>query len=92
MEKSCSLKLSKSEFNGIHEWVTVFVVNIGDRPAKGRHDNVRRTIEMLHQQSAISCPQIEGGIKSANGVVEKVYLVNKRDRFVVVAKFRIQGH
>jgi phage antirepressor YoqD-like protein len=51
-----------------------------------RHDNVKRTMEMLHQQGAISRPQIEDGIRSANGIVEKVYLVNKRDSFVVVAQ------
>ncbi|KAF1027106.1 MAG: hypothetical protein GAK29_00912 [Acinetobacter bereziniae] len=34
-----------------------------------RHDNVKRTIEMLAEKGVISHPQIEDGIKSANGVV-----------------------
>ena len=51
-----------------------------------RHDSIKRTMEMLYQQGAISQPQIVDGIRSANGIVEKVYLVNKRDSFVVVAQ------
>lgn len=51
-----------------------------------RHDNVKRTIETLAKQGVISQPQIEDGIKSANGIIEKLYMVNERDSYVVVAQ------
>ncbi len=51
-----------------------------------RHDNVRRTIEALFADGLISKPQIEDGNKSANGVVERVYHVGKRDSYVIVAQ------
>ena len=51
-----------------------------------RHDNVKRTIELLVEKSIISSPQIEDGEKSANGVVEKLYLLYKRDSLIVVAQ------
>ncbi|NCC41253.1 MAG: hypothetical protein EOM21_17835 [Gammaproteobacteria bacterium] len=55
-----------------------------------RHDNVKRTIEALVGQCVISQPQVEGGAKAANGVVEKLYRfsgdVGKRDSIVVVAQ------
>ena len=51
-----------------------------------RHDNVKRTISDLANSGVISYPQIEGGKKAANGVVETVYLLEKRDSFIVVAQ------
>lgn len=51
-----------------------------------RHDNVKRTIDLLVEKGVISKPQIEDGIKAANGVVERLYLVGKRDSYVVVAQ------
>jgi len=51
-----------------------------------RHDNVKRTIETLAKQGVISQPQIEDGIKSANGVTEQLYMVNERDSYIVVAQ------
>lgn len=51
-----------------------------------RHDNVKRTIATLVEAGVISQPQIEDGIKSANGVVVQEYKVGKRDSFVVVAQ------
>jgi len=51
-----------------------------------RHDNVRRTIESLFHDGLISKPQIEDGNKAANGVVEQVYQVCKRDSYVIVAQ------
>lgn len=51
-----------------------------------RHDNVKRTIETLAGAGVISQPHSEDGIKSANGVVPRHYLINKRDSFVVVAQ------
>lgn len=55
-----------------------------------RPDNVKRTIESLVDANIISHPQIEDGIKSANGVIPKVYAFlgeqGKRDSIVVVAQ------
>lgn len=51
-----------------------------------RHDSVKRTIGTLAESDVISYPQIVDGPKAANGVVEKQYLVSKRDSFVVVAQ------
>lgn len=55
-----------------------------------RHDNVKRTIETLAYQGVISRPQIEDGIKSANGVVPRHYRFTgeqgKRDSIIVVAQ------
>lgn len=51
-----------------------------------RHDNVKRTIDTLAESGLIAHPQIEDGEKAANGVVEKVYFVGKRDSYVVVAQ------
>jgi phage regulator Rha-like protein len=51
-----------------------------------RHDNVKRTIETLVKQGVISKPQFEDGGKAANGVVEKLYMINERDSYVVVAQ------
>ena len=51
-----------------------------------RHDNAKRTIDKLFSDGLISRPQIEDGIKSANGVIEKLYIVGKRDSFVIVAQ------
>ena len=51
-----------------------------------RHDNVKRTIETLINQGVISNPQIEDGEKSGNGVTEKVYMIGKRDSYVIVAQ------
>lgn len=55
-----------------------------------RHDNVKRTIETLVNSGVIIQPQIEDGIKSANGVVPQLYVFTgeqgKRDSIVVVAQ------
>lgn len=51
-----------------------------------RHDNVKRTIETLVEKGVIARPQIEDGPKAANGVVEKHYLIGKRDSYVIVAQ------
>ncbi|MFZ2306861.1 MAG: phage antirepressor KilAC domain-containing protein [Rhodoferax sp.] len=51
-----------------------------------RHDSVKRTIETLAAKGTISQPQIVDGDKSANGVVEKLYLIGKRDSYVIVAQ------
>ena len=55
-----------------------------------RPDNVKRTIESLVDAGIISHPQIEDGIKSANGVIPNVYVFSgeqgKRDSIIVVAQ------
>lgn len=51
-----------------------------------RHDNVKRSIGKLVFDQIISHPQIEDGIKSANGVTEAVYILCKRDTYVIVAQ------
>ena len=55
-----------------------------------RHDNVKRTIDMVVASGVIVQPQIEDGVKSANGVVTKVYVFSgeqgKRDSIIVVAQ------
>ena len=64
-------------------------IQIADLVEK-RHDNVKRTIETLVKSGVISQPQFEDGIKSANGVVTKVYVFSgeqgKRDSIIVVAQ------
>ena len=51
-----------------------------------RHDSVKRTIETLANQGVISYPQIVDGNKAANGVVEKLYRIGKRDSYIIVAQ------
>ncbi len=51
-----------------------------------RHDNVKRTIDTLVNQEVIAQPQIEDGGKAANGVVEKLYRIGKRDSYIIVAQ------
>lgn len=54
-----------------------------------RHDNVKRTIETLEKRGAISRPQFEDRyFTDAQGKprTEKVYLVGKRDSYVIVAQ------
>jgi phage antirepressor YoqD-like protein len=51
-----------------------------------RHDNVKRTIDTLVESAVISQPQIEDGDKSGNGVVEKIYMIGKRDSYIIVAQ------
>jgi len=53
---------------------------------KKRHDSVKRTIETLAEKGTISQPQIVDGEKAANGVTEKVYLIGKRDSYIIVAQ------
>jgi len=65
--------------------VTMSSKEIADLVEK-RHDNVKRTIETLEKQGVISHPQIEDGARAANGVVEKIYRVGKRDSYVLVAQ------
>ncbi|MBX9866084.1 MAG: Rha family transcriptional regulator [Burkholderiales bacterium] len=53
---------------------------------KRRHDNVKRTMEMLQNKELISFTQIEENSESKVGRPKTVYHVNKRDSYVVVAQ------
>lgn len=53
---------------------------------ESRHDVVKLSIERLAKSGVISQPPLVDGPKAANGVVEKHYLVSKRDSYVVVAQ------
>lgn len=72
-----------------NQFPTMTSKDISELVAK-RHDNVKRTIETLYQTGVISQPQFEDGEKSANGVIEKVYVFTgeqgKRDSIIVVAQ------
>lgn len=55
-----------------------------------RHDSVKRTVVRLAEAGIISNPPMVDGDRSANGVVEKLYIFTgaqgKRDSIVVVAR------
>lgn len=51
-----------------------------------RHDSVKRTVERLAEKGVISQPPMVDGPKSANGVVEQVYFLDKRSSLIVVAQ------
>ncbi|WP_203249859.1 Rha family transcriptional regulator [Cysteiniphilum marinum] len=53
---------------------------------ESRHDKVKQSIERLAERGVISQPPMGDGKKSANGIVEKVYLVSKRDSYIIVAQ------
>jgi phage regulator Rha-like protein len=53
---------------------------------ESRHDKVKQSIERLAERGVIAQPPMGDGAKSANGVVEKVYLIGKRDSYVIVAQ------
>jgi len=64
---------------------------------ESRHDKVKQSIERLSsiqynddgtvkRNAIISKPPMGDGAKSANGVVEKLYLINKRDSYIIVAQ------
>lgn len=53
---------------------------------ESRHDDVKRSIFRLAEKGAISKPPMADGVKSANGVTEKVYVIGKRDSYVIVAQ------
>lgn len=57
---------------------------------ESRHDSVKRTIERLVESGAISRPPLVDGERSANGVIESVYAVGKRDSYVIVAQLSPQ--
>ena len=69
----------------LHAPMTMTSKEMADLTEK-RHDSVKRTIETLANQGVIAQPQIVDGNKAANGVVEKLYCIGKRDSYVIVAQ------
>lgn len=53
---------------------------------ESRHDNVKTSIDRLVKSGAISQPAMKDGAKSANGVSESIYVICKRDTYVIVAQ------
>ncbi len=53
---------------------------------ESRHDKVKQSIERLVERGVISQPPVGDWPKSSNGVVIRVYLLSKRDSYVVVAQ------
>jgi len=53
---------------------------------ESRHDKVKQSIERLVKREVISQPPMGDGPKSANGTVTKVYLIGKRDSYIIVAQ------
>lgn len=56
---------------------------------ESRHDKVKQSIDRLVERGVISQPPMGDGVKSANGIVERVYIFDashKRDTYVVVAQ------
>ena len=51
-----------------------------------RPDSVKRSIKRLMSGGTISQSPLVGGIKAANGVVERLYYVSERDSYVIVAQ------
>lgn len=74
-----------SELSLIPETLTMTSREIAELVEK-RHDNVKRTIETLAERGVIHQPQFEDGEKSANRVVEKIYILDKRSSMIVVAQ------
>ena len=53
---------------------------------ESRHDHVKTSIERLVSSGAISRPALRDGARAGNGVVEKLYVISKRDTYVIVAQ------
>lgn len=57
---------------------------------ESRHDDVKRSIDRLTKAGVISKPPLADGAKAANGIIEKVYQIGKRDSYVIVAQLSPQ--
>jgi phage antirepressor YoqD-like protein len=51
-----------------------------------RHDSVKRTIDRCAESGVIVQPPLVDGAKAANGITEKLYLLDKRSSLIVVAQ------
>jgi phage antirepressor YoqD-like protein/phage regulator Rha-like protein len=72
----------------IHQHVlrTISSIDISELVGS-RHDSVKRTIERLQQKGVVSfTPSVETSHEGAGARPLEVYLVNKRDSFIVVAQ------
>ncbi len=83
--KRRSLQGNRMQLMNMSQQQTMSSREIADLVEK-RHDNVKRTITSLVNAGVISQPQIEDGKISANGIVEMVYEVGKRDSYIIVAQ------
>lgn len=82
MNTTTALSLHSDRFNRVLTMSSLEMTGLAEK----RHDSIKRTIDTLVARGAISQSQIVDGLKSANGVVEQVYLVGKRDSYVVMAQ------
>jgi anti-repressor protein len=57
---------------------------------ESRHDSVKRAIVRLVKAGAIGQPPLVDGERAANNVSEQVYLIGKRDSYVLVAQLSPQ--
>lgn len=57
---------------------------------EARHDSVKRSVERLVENKVIAKTPLVDGIKSANGVTERVYFLDKRSSLIVVAQLSPQ--
>lgn len=76
------IKMIKSTNRNISTMTSRDIADIVEK----RHDVVKLSIERLVDKGVISEPPLVDGIKSANGVIEKIYLLKKRDTYIVVAQ------
>lgn len=53
---------------------------------ESRHDSVKLCVDRLVAKGVISQPPMVDGNKSANGIVESVYQIGKRDSYIIVAQ------
>lgn len=53
---------------------------------ESRHDSVKLCVERLVAKGVISRPPMVDGNKAANGIIESVYQIAKRDSYVIVAQ------
>jgi phage regulator Rha-like protein len=80
--ESTSREVAPIQFNGAPTMSSREIADL----VESRHDVVKLSIERLAKSGVISQPPLVDGPKSANGVVEKHYLVGKRDSYIVVAQ------
>lgn len=53
---------------------------------ESRHDSVKLCVDRLVAKGVISRPPMVDGNKAANGIIESVYQIGKRDSYIIVAQ------
>jgi hypothetical protein len=53
---------------------------------ESRHDKVKQSIDRLVARGVITQPPTGDGDKAGNGIVEQLYLIGKRDSYIIVAQ------